>query len=94
MRAKWLLIFIGWAVLMLFALGGAYYLLIRAQGMTVTSWWRSPWKNVAVGGAPNSRHLLGLAWDIVPVTRENEEKLLALGLNVINEGDHLHAMLG
>lgn len=82
-----------WTVGLLALTGAVYYLLIRAQGMSITSWWRSPWKNAEVGGVPNSRHLFGLAWDVVPVTTENEMRLRALGLTVINEGDHLHAMV-
>jgi len=92
MRARWLILFIIWTVGLLVFTGIVYYALIRMQGMTITSWWRSPWKNAEVGGVPLSMHLFGLAWDVLPVTRENEIKLAALGLKVINEGDHLHAM--
>jgi hypothetical protein len=94
MRARWLILFIIWTVGLLVFTGVVYYALIRLQGMTITSWWRSPWKNAEVGGVPDSKHLVGLAWDVVPVTRENEAKLSALGLKVINEGNHLHAMFG
>jgi hypothetical protein len=77
----------------LVGVGALYYGYIRFRGMTITSWWRSPWKNAAVGGVTNSLHMVGLAWDIVPVTYENERALADAGLKVINEGDHLHAQI-
>jgi uncharacterized protein YcbK (DUF882 family) len=61
--------------------------------MTITSWWRSPWKNREVGGVANSLHMIGFAWDVVPATLANIKKLNGLGLRVIDEGDHLHAQL-
>jgi len=81
------------AMLFLLALGGIYYFLIVSQGMTVTSWWRSFWKNVAVGGVENSLHMVGLAWDVIPPTGENALRLRAMGLTVIDEKDHLHAQI-
>jgi hypothetical protein len=75
------------------AVGLIFYLLIKAQGMTITSWWRSIDRNRELGGVYNSLHLIGLAWDIIPVTQENHTKLERLGLKVINEGDHLHAQI-
>lgn len=32
----------------------------------ITSWWRSPNENRRVGGHPDSQHLVGLAFDVVP----------------------------
>jgi uncharacterized protein YcbK (DUF882 family) len=74
-------------------LGALYYAVIRYQGMNVTSWWRSPWHNREVGGVANSLHMIGLAWDIAPASPENYRRLRAMGLKVIDEGDHLHAQL-
>jgi len=75
------------------AIGAAYYGYILLRGMTVTSWWRSPSKNSEVGGVGDSLHLMGLAWDVIPVTQENYDLLRNAGLRVIDEGDHLHAQI-
>jgi len=80
-------------VMAFLAVGIVYWLIIRYSGMIITSWWRSPSKNTEVGGVSNSLHMIGLAWDVVPVTEENTAKLQRLGLRVINEGDHLHAQI-
>ena len=63
-------------------------------GTAATSWWRSPEKNIAVGGNPDSQHLIGTAIDLV--VPENEKRqviadLASFGWVVVDEGDHLHA---
>lgn len=90
---KWAWIIGAMILALIFALGYTYYLLLTAQGMRITSWWRTPWHNAAVGGVSASLHQLGLAWDVIPVTEENEIRLRSYGLRVINEGDHLHAQI-
>lgn len=80
-------------VMVLLSIGVLYYGYIRLRGMTITSWWRSSKNNWDVGGVRNSLHLIGLAWDVVPVTEENIKILQTAGLRVIDEGDHLHAQI-
>lgn len=65
-------------------------------GERVTSTLRSPARNQAVGGVRNSYHLTGQARDSVPPPGmsmgEYYRRLKALnpGMDVINEGDHIH----
>lgn len=74
-------------------MGVAYRLLLAVNGYTVSSWWRSPWHNAEVGGVKASQHMIGLAWDVVPVDQENIEALRGLGFTVLTETDHLHLQL-
>jgi len=65
-------------------------------GERVTSTYRSPAHNRRVGGVPNSWHLRGKARDSVPPpgmsmsAYANALMRLNPGLQVINEGDHVH----
>ncbi|MGX7895465.1 D-Ala-D-Ala carboxypeptidase family metallohydrolase [Tsuneonella sp. HG222] len=65
-------------------------------GERVTSTFRSPARNKAVGGVSNSYHLTGRARDSVPPPgmsmAEYYRRLKAANphLDVINEGDHIH----
>ncbi len=62
--------------------------------LSVTSWIRSRKHNTAVGGVPTSRHLFGLAVDVVfdegVDTRDFNLLASQIGLEVVVEGDHLH----
>lgn len=93
MRSRWLILFLIWTVGLLVLTGALYYWIIRLNGLTITSWWRSPWRNAAVGGKPWSQHQYGFGFDVVPVSEKNRELLAGLGLKVIDEGDHLHAQI-
>lgn len=68
--------------------------LATAFNLSITSWIRSRKRNDAVGGVSDSRHLVGLAVDVVLDAGESREGFLreckALGLQVIDEKDHLH----
>jgi uncharacterized protein YcbK (DUF882 family) len=65
-------------------------------GEKVTSTMRSPERNKAVGGVANSYHLSGRARDSVPppgvsmAAYAAQLRRLNPGLDVINEGDHIH----
>lgn len=69
---------------------------VGIPGERVTSTRRSPAHNKAVGGVTNSYHLSGLARDSVPpagmtmAAYASELRRLNPGLDVINEGDHVH----
>lgn len=61
---------------------------------SVTSWIRTPDRNQAVGGHPDSFHMVGMAVDIVFDRPEDMEKFLEkasrYGLRAIDEKDHVH----
>lgn len=66
-------------------------------GGQVTSLQRTPERNARVGGVPNSQHIPGTAGDVV--FRDPQAKAAYMqaarsaGLEVIDEGDHVHAEL-
>ena len=61
---------------------------------SVTSWGRSPARNLAVGGHVNSYHMLFLAVDIILDAGEDKVIFISdakrLGLSALDEGDHIH----
>ena len=68
--------------------------LARIPGVTITSWFRSPRKNVEVGGVKTSLHLIGWGWDLVPDDDPTAKAVRRLGLQAIREGNHIHAQVG
>lgn len=75
----------------------AQSILAVVPGVNVTSGRRSAERNAAVGGAPNSHHLTGNAYDLTPppgmTMAQLEQRLRQSGLpfrELINEGDHVH----
>lgn len=84
--------FLLWALAVI--LGLAVLLRLMAAtvpGVRVTSWWRSPWRNLQIGGRLFSMHLVGWGVDLVPVTPQTEASARRVFPFVLNEGDHLHA---
>lgn len=61
-----------------------------------TSWFRSQSRNLSVGGAARSQHLLAWAADF-SLPRDRHAALIAdarlLGLVAIDEGDHIHVQM-
>ncbi len=92
MDAQKVLLYSGLAVISI-AIVGRIAIDLLVPGGRVTSWWRSPSKNKAVGGKPNSRHLWGWGYDVVPVTPANERALRKFFPVVVNEKDHIHVQL-
>lgn len=70
------------------------YTLCTMYSASVTSWIRTPARNAKVGGGINSRHLLGMGCDCVLDDRANTAAFTAaaraIGLQVADEGDHIH----
>lgn len=68
--------------------------LCTIHSASVTSWIRTAKRNAAVGGGVNSRHLIGMGCDCVlddkAKTAAFTAAARALGLQVADEGDHIH----
>lgn len=70
-------------------------------GQTVlTSWFRSPNENRRVGGDPDSQHLVGLAFDVVPgkgtsplAINEAAQIFRRLGFEVVPAAKHIHVQV-
>ncbi len=62
---------------------------------SVTSWWRSVARNMAKGGVENSKHLYGLAVDVVydgpaPPLADLQAVATAYFIRIVREPDHDH----
>jgi len=65
-------------------------------GTIITSWFRSPEENAAVGGHPRSQHLVGWAFDVVAPQGQAGRLADALRRNqfeAVVESDHVHAQV-
>lgn len=67
---------------------------LRYEPVRVSSYWRDPARNRAVGGSPDSQHLLGLGVDLVfpspEQARRGASAVRSRGLIAVHEGDHVH----
>lgn len=66
---------------------------VGGAGVRISSWYRDRARNAACGGHPRSQHLIGWAIDLVPPRSVNQAALRALGLTVVDEGDHVHVQI-
>jgi len=86
------------AVLLL-SVGVIYRVMLWWYGMTVTSWWRTPFHNSelkAQGSMDWSLHQIGWAFDVVPDNGSQMDQLYAMPLpfgKLIPEGTHIHAQI-
>lgn len=77
----------------------AFFSGVFGKPVTISSGPRSPQQNAAVGGVPNSAHLIDQAWDIPNLGMGAQDvagRLKAAGVpfdQVIDEGDHTHVSL-
>jgi hypothetical protein len=67
--------------------------LLHSKGLTVTSWWRSPWKNYEVGGKWLSLHLIGWGFDVIPVNKSLHDVLAIWPFKFVVESDHIHLQI-
>jgi hypothetical protein len=67
--------------------------LLYWKGLTVTSWFRTPWHNNEVGGQWFSMHQLGWAFDVVPVNVLLHEVLAIWSFKYVVESDHIHLQI-
>lgn len=88
---KWLVWFL--IILAIGALSGFVLIKFLMPGVTISSWFRNPIKNLRVGGKTLSLHQIGWAWDIVPPTLAVEMAARRIFPSVLNEGDHIHVQL-
>ena len=69
---------------------------MAARG-SITSMYRTPARNNAVGGHPQSKHMQGLAGDIVLDDPATEQILMSMAdrfnLRVVKETDHYHVQV-
>jgi hypothetical protein len=67
--------------------------LLHAKGLTVTSWWRTPWKNYEVGGKWFSLHQIGWAFDVIPINKSLHDVLAVWPFKFVVESDHIHLQI-
>lgn len=84
-------LFLSAAIILLVGLGARA--LLYYHGLSVTSWWRLPWKNMEVGGKLFSLHQIGWAFDVVPVNAAMQQVLKIWPFKFVVESDHIHLQI-
>lgn len=67
--------------------------LLAYHGLTVTSWYRTPWKNYTIGGKWYSLHQIGWGYDVVPVNVLLHSVLKVWPFKFVVESDHIHLQI-
>lgn len=67
--------------------------LLYSHGLSVTSWYRSPWYNYSIGGKWYSLHLIGWAYDVVPQNKPLIEMTRVWPFKTVVESDHIHLQI-
>ncbi len=80
-------------IIIILFVGLAGRALLYHQGLTVTSWWRSPWYNYEIGGKWLSLHLIGWAYDVVPVNKLLQRIITIWPFKFVVESDHIHLQI-
>ena len=81
------------AIILILLVGFAARALLYSHGLTVTSWWRTPWKNVEVGGQWLSLHQIGWAFDVIPVNTLLHQVRAIWPFKFVVESDHIHLQI-
>jgi uncharacterized protein YcbK (DUF882 family) len=82
------------SLIVILSVGIFYRLILKMYGLEVTSWWRSPWKNIEVGGNWLSLHLIGWAFDVVPVNKSLHPAMAWFPFGSwYPESDHVHIQI-
>jgi hypothetical protein len=84
-------VLIALVVVMVIAVAGRA--LLYWKGLTVTSWFRTPWKNYAIGGKWFSLHLIGWGYDVIPVNTLLHEVRRVWPFRFLVESDHIHLQI-
>jgi len=80
-------------VLMITMIAFAGRAVLYWYGLTVTSWYRTPWKNYEVGGKWTSLHLIGWGYDVIPVNVLLHSVLKIWPFKYVVESDHIHLQI-
>lgn len=81
------------ALALLIGVAFAARALLYLNGVQVTSWYRSPWKNYEIGGKWFSLHQIGWGFDVVPHNKPLQSLLRIWPFKAVVESDHIHLQI-